>query len=176
MISGSVTGDAEVKRWLQRVPRSALGEIKQAVARITFAVMTRSVGGKLSGQVLKRRTGTLARSVTQSPRTYLVGNTLVVGTVGTVDLTGPGGRQPVKYGAMHEFGFQGTVDVRAHLREIRQAWGRQLKQPQQITVAAHQRQVNLPERSWLRSALADVAAAGTIDREITAALDRALKD
>ena len=175
MIRGTVTGDREVSLSLRSIPPRALAELKTAITRITFVLMTRSVGGKLTGQVLRRRTGTLARSVTQSPRTYLVGDQRVVGTVGTADLTGPGGRKPVKYGALHEFGFQGPVNVRAHLRQIKQAWGKPLSAPREVLVGAHTRQMNLPERSWLRSALREIAAEGVIDRETNAALARALK-
>lgn len=173
-IDGVVTGDREVRAMFSRVTPQVRQQIVKATVRITLKLMTRSVSGKLSGQVLKRRTGTLARSVTQSPRTFEAGDQ-VVGTVGVADITGNGGRAPVKYGRAHEYGFQGAVTVKQHLRLIKQAFGKPLKTPVFSTVRAHTVNVNLPERSFLRSALREMHAAGVITAEYEAAIRAGVK-
>jgi len=164
VIRGTVTGDKEVVRNFGRITPAVRAELVKAMGRITLKLMRESVQNRLSGQVLKRRTGTLARSVTQSPRTFEVGQT-IVGTVGVNDIAGKGGRAPVKYGRAHEYGFSGTVSVKEHLRLVKQAFGKPLKTPVWSTVRAHSAQVNLPERSFLRSALKALSDAGVIQAE-----------
>lgn len=173
-IDGTVIGDREVIRTFKRIEPGVRAELVKATGRITLKLMRQSVQNKLSGQVLKRRTGTLARSVTQSPRTFEVGHT-IVGTVGVTDISGPGGRAPVKYGRMHEYGFAGEVPVKEHLRLVKQAFGKPLKSPVQSTVKAHTRKVDMPERSFLRSALKDLVAAGVIEAEYTQAVAAGVK-
>lgn len=173
-IEGTVTGDREVIRNFGRIEPAVHAELVKATGRITLKLMRESVQNKLSGQVLKRRTGTLARSVTQSPRTFEVGRT-IVGTVGVNDISGPGGRAPVKYGRMHEYGFAGDVPVKAHLRLVKQAFGKPLKYPVYASVRAHSAKVNMPKRSFLRSALKDLVDAGVIDAEYNQATATGVK-
>ncbi|MGN7055446.1 HK97 gp10 family phage protein, partial [Neisseria sp. P0003.S004] len=59
----------------------------------------------------------------------------------------------VRYGVAHEYGFAGTVNDKASMRQIRQVFGRPLKSPRYVQNRAHSRNVKLPERSFLRSAL-----------------------
>lgn len=174
MIDGTASNDRQVIAQLGRVEPSVRAELIKATGRITLKLMRLSVGSKLSGQVLKRRTGTLARSVTQSPRTYEAGE-LIIGTVGVADIKGQGGRAPVKYGRAHEYGFDGQVTVQQHLRTIKQAWGKPLASPKQITVRQHSRHEHLPERSYLRSALRELQAAGVIVAEYQAAVGAGAK-
>lgn len=168
-VNGSVSGDKEVVRNLGRVSPDVRVELIKGISRITLKLMRESVQNKLSGQVLKRQTGTLARAVTQSPRTYEVGAN-IIGTVGVADITGKDGRAPVKYGRMHEYGFTGPVTVKEHLRLVKKAFGKPLKYPVYATVKAHTVNVKLPKRSFLESALKDLEAAGVIDAEIEAAI------
>jgi len=110
---------------------------------------------KLTGQVLHVRTGTLRRSINQR-----VDPQKNVGYVGT----------NVRYGAIHEFGFRGTVTVKEHMRQMRATgrwslgsekgtrWLRGKKIGEPFSVRAHTREVNLPMRSFLRSALEDKRA------------------
>ena len=61
--------------------------------------------------------------------------------------------------------------MKAHLRTIKEAFGKPLKAGTiQVSVTAHTRQVNYPARSFLRTALADLAP------QIRDVLDRAIKD
>jgi hypothetical protein len=64
----------------------------------------------------------------------------------------------LKYGAAQEYGFAGTVGVRASLRRITQAFGRPIAE-KIASVRTYDRRMNLPERSFLRSALEDMAPA-----------------
>ncbi len=94
---------------------------------------------KLSGQVLKVRTGRLRRSIHDSLRESGDDITMAVGT-------------NVEYAKPFEMGFQGTVEVREHLRTLTMVFGRPVD-PKQITVRAHPMKMNIPERSFLRTSL-----------------------
>jgi phage gpG-like protein len=98
---------------------------------------------KLSGPVLKNRTGQLRRSINVASHDT---ETAVVRTVGT----------NVRYARAHELGFDGAVNVRQHLRHISQAFGKPIA-PMDVLVHAHTAHMHLPERSFLRSSLAERA-------------------
>lgn len=53
------------------------------------------------------------------------------------------------YAGVHQDGFSGQVQVRAHERQIRSAFGRQLRSPVRFTVAGHARKMNTPARPYL---------------------------
>ena len=66
------------------------------------------VSDKLSGQVLKNRTGTLRRSINQHVEET---DTSITGILGAdMDIA--------RYARAHEYGFRGTVQVPAHTRTI----------------------------------------------------------
>ena len=144
MIKGQLTGDRRVVQALrQRVP-AITQRVERAIERLTI-ILTQRVKLKLTDDVLRVRTGRLRRSIT-----FVVtgkGTDKVEGVVGT----------NVEYARVHELGFNGAVNIKAHLRTIKQAWGKSI-QPKQITVSSHSRQVNLPARSFLRSAMNDMRA------------------
>jgi phage gpG-like protein len=98
---------------------------------------------KLSGQVLKNRTGTLRRKINYQLRET---PTEVSASVGV----------QLSYAAVHEYGFDGIVTVKEHLRTITQAFGRPIA-PVHVHRGAHQRHMKLPERSFLRSSLRENA-------------------
>lgn len=118
--------------------------------------LTKRVKEKLSGQVLNVRTGRLRRSIHMEVNESV---TSVVGTVGT----------NVIYARPHEYG--GPVTVKEHLRTVKQAWGRPLKEPKQVTVRSHVK--NLPERSFLRSSLLELK--DDFYQEVDAGVKRAMK-
>ena len=117
--------------------------IVKSVARSALKLQSEVMERRLSGQVLNVRTGNLRRSIHQ--RVTNTGSA-VIGEVNT----------NVRYGMAHEYGFAGTVNVKASLRQVRQAFGRPLKSPRYVQVRAHSRNVRLPERSFLRTALRDL--------------------
>jgi hypothetical protein len=95
--------------------------------------------------VLARRSGRLATSIEADTK---VTADRVSGTVDT----------SVPYAAFQEYGFSGAESVRAQLRTIATAFGKLLKGGSRpIAVRAYERQVEAPARSFLRSALAEMA-------------------
>lgn len=117
--------------------------VKQEIQRLTIQLQNKVKAEKLNGQVLRRRTGTLFRSIGQRVEDN---GDAVFGYVGT----------NLDYGIAHEFGLKGAVTVRAHQRLIRQAWGHPIP-PQSINVRAFSRNVNLKERAFLRTSLKEFA-------------------
>lgn len=155
MISGYVIGDKEVAKRLRSIPDGVRSKLTDSIGRLTLRLQRKVVQEKLSGQVLNVRTGTLRRSIDQ--RVATDGNS-VSGIVST----------NLKYGKAHEYGSKQTVTVKEHLRLVKKAWGKELKSPVWATVKAHTARQNLPERSFLRSALAD------LQPEIIAGIDKAV--
>ena len=134
--------------------------IVQSVGRSALRLQREVMQNRLSGQVLNVRTGNLRRSIHQ--RVTNTGSA-VIGEVNT----------NVRYGKAHEYGFAGTVNVKASLRQVRQAFGRPLKSPRYVQVRAHSRNVRLPERSFLRSALRDMKP--MIETDLQKSIEEALR-
>lgn len=143
MIRGYLIGDREVIAKLGKAKGLARDGVRKSVLRLTLELLRKVKAEKLSGQVLNVRTGRLRRSIIQ--RVTEQGNT-ITGVVGT----------NVEYARAHEMGFKGPVSVKAHLRQIKQAWGKPLKSAKKIQIKPHTRQVDFPARSFLRSALRDM--------------------
>jgi phage gpG-like protein len=118
--------DQRVVSYIRTTGKSIVVALLREMERQMIMLRDRVVASKLSGQVLKNRTGTLRRSqnysITQT-------ETSITGIVATDPAAS-------KYGVVHEYG--GTFSVRAHLR-------------QGHPVKAHS--VTFPERSFLRSTL-----------------------
>lgn len=159
MIEGYLVGDAEVVARFDGMGARLRDEMKAGIGRATLKLQRMVVQDKLSGQALKVRTGTLRRSIDQI---VVDQGANVVGIVSS----------NVKYARIHEYGFKGTVTVRESLRTIKQAFGRPIE-ARQVSVRAHSRRMDLPARSFLRSALADLEASGAIRVEMEAAVTRA---
>lgn len=108
---------------------------------------SRTIKQRLSGQVLKRVTGTLQRSVAASPRAYAVSEKEAQATYGT----------HLDYGIAHEQGFEGTVTVRAHQRRPGRVSARALRGAEDaagvVNVRSHQRQVRVTAKWYLRDTL-----------------------
>jgi phage gpG-like protein len=126
-----ITVDASVlEERLRKAPAEMRRALVVAAQRLAITAQRKVKGEKLSGQVLHVRTGTLRRSINQEVTETEDG---VFATIGT----------NVRYAAIHEYGFDGQVNVRSFLRKGRE-------------VRAHVRNVHLPERSFLRSTLRDM--------------------
>jgi phage gpG-like protein len=128
------------------------GRIREAVKRAAIMLTRYVKEEKLSGQVLKNRTGTLRRKIN-----YEVNETpqAIEASVGV----------KLSYAAAHEYGFDGMVNVRAHVRRVNsrnvrgQIDGKSKTTGQGIAfVSAHERHMHLPERSFLRSSLRENSA------------------
>lgn len=149
---------------LAAVLRSYGGKVQtaivQSIGRSALRLQSEVMDNRLSGQVLNVRTGNLRRSIHQQVTSS---GGLVVGEVNT----------NVRYGVAHEYGFAGTVNVKVSMRQIRQAFGRPLKSPRYVQIRAHSRNVKLPERSFLRSALRDMKP--EIEADLQKSIERALR-
>lgn len=141
-LTAEITGTSQVVERIKQITPNVRTALQKQVQRLTIQLQIHVVRDKLQGQVLNVRTGRLQRSISQ---TVTSDATSVTGVVSTA----------VKYARAHEYGFSGTVNVKEHLRTITQAFGKELKEPVTSTVKAHSMKMNLPERSFLRSALAD---------------------
>lgn len=161
-VRGEIKGDREVVADLRRFDAAARGEIQKGIGRIALKLLTRVKAQKLTGQALNVRTGRLRRSITQRIEASADEISGIVGT-------------NVDYAPVHEYGFKGTVSVKQHLRLVKEAFGRPLKSPVWSTVRAHSANVNMPERSFLRSALADLKGSGAIEAEMNTAIAHAIE-
>ncbi len=153
MADKSVTGDREVIADLRRFDAAARGELQKGIGRIALKLLTRVKAQKLSGQALNVRTGRLRRSITQRVEASADEINGIVGT-------------NVEYGKFHEYGRS----VKAELKQHRDGF--------KAGLTASKPEVNpddLPPRSFLRSALAELKKEGVIEAEISAAIDRAVQ-
>lgn len=144
-VSVRVSGlEAAVSR-VAGLPARLHAGLVTTVTRETLELQRHVVEDKLSGQVLNVRTGTLRRSITQ--QVVDAGGT-IVGRVGT----------NLRYGLAHEFGatiqHPGSVPRRAKALHWIAASGASV-----FAMSTRPHVIRLPERSFLRSALADRRAA-----------------
>lgn len=134
MIKATIIGHRETVDRLRRIVPDVRAELRKAIERQSIKLSSKVKAQKLSGQVLNVKTGRLRRSINQRVEEQ---GSRITGYVGT----------NVEYAKGHEFGFSGVVTVREHLRKA--------KGNKPVTVRAHSQRVNLPARSFLRSALAE---------------------
>jgi len=160
MIKGEIIGGSELMVRARRWAPALKGGVSQAIGRLVLMLQRNVKADKLSGQVLRVKTGRLRRSI--NARTEGMDGNTPTGYVGT----------NVSYARPHEYGFTGQVNVKAHIRNIKTAFGKSIT-PQAVQVGGFSRQVNLPERSFLRTGLADLRP--TIARELDIAVKEAVK-
>ena len=144
MIIAQISGVQPVISHLTGLSAHAQRGVEKEVKSLVMTLLRKVKEEKLSGGILRNRTGTLRRSIN---RRVEISAGAVVGSVGT----------NLSYARVHELGYQGTQTIREHLRLVKVAWGRRLKNPQKHPVRTHTRQVNFPERSFLRSSLNEMA-------------------
>jgi len=134
MISLEIPGVSELARIGElgnKVEKTVWAEARKIAIDIAASVKR----DKLSGQVLKRRTGTLSRSISQRVEVSTSGRIeMLIGT-------------NVEYARRHEFGFSGSETVKAHMRKTKTG---------AHSVRSHARKVNTPARSFIRSAIQDM--------------------
>jgi hypothetical protein len=85
-------------------------ELNEAMQTITNYLVAYVKENKLSGQVLKRHKGDLARSIKP---TVIDQPAQIIGIVTSRD----SGNAPLPYARFWELGFHGTMNVRAHIRK-----------------------------------------------------------
>lgn len=160
MIRGEVVGGPQLKAYLRDAERSITTNMTRSIGRLVLMLQRNVKMDKLSGTVLRVRTGRLRRSI--NSRMQGEGTQTVAGFVGT----------NVSYARAHEYGFTGQVNVKQHLRMQVKAFGRSIE-PTQVVVSAHPRNVVIPERSFLRSALSDMQP--TVRAELRNAVTEAVR-
>ena len=160
MIKGEFIGREHLGPYVRKLGMQVIAEVEKSINILCIKLLRKVKEEKLSGKPLKNRTGTLRRSVNYRVEKSQTGLMFSIkGIVGTNK----------EYAAAHEYGFDGQVTVKEHLRLIKKAFGVSLKEPKQITVGSHTRHMRLPERSFLRSALREM------ESEIQSEIDNAIK-
>jgi phage gpG-like protein len=139
MIEIRILGSETTQLALKSFGLGVKERLREAITRSAIELTRYVKERKLSGQVLKNRTGTLRRKINYAIRETVSEISAAVGV-------------KLSYAAVHEYGFDGVVSVKEHLRTIKQAWGRPIA-PTEVAVHAHSRHMHLPERSFLRSSL-----------------------
>ena len=158
MITAYLVGDVQLLERLRALPDAINSGLLRGITQLGIELQRHVQQDKLSGQVLRSRTGSLRSSI--GLRVDQSGGA-VTASVFTDS----------RYAGAQEYGFTGTISVRASLRRIRDAFGRPIA-GKTISVRAYDRRIDLPERSFLRSALEDTAP--VIRDEVGAALAEAV--
>jgi len=157
MIRVTIVGAEGVIKHLGEVPPRVLGLVRQAVRAETYNV-ERTAKQKVSGAVLKTRSGTLRRKINSQFEDSGAG---ITGSVGLA----------LVYAAIHEYG--GTT--RAHVIRARnkKALAFQIGGVGLVRKSVQHPGSKMPERSFLRSSLRENAA--RIRAAIDAAVARGIK-
>jgi phage gpG-like protein len=144
VISADFRGDKAALDRLRALPDAAAEGLARAFAKLGIGLQSRIRQDKLSGQVLRSRSGALKASIAVATDRSDTAVTAMVST-------------GLDYAAAQEYGFSGTVSVRSSLRRIKAAFGRPIT-AKTVNVGAFSRRMDLPERSFLRSALDDMSS------------------
>lgn len=125
----------------------SIGEHVVSVAKLSFRFEKTPTGLpwpksdralRKGGQTLSDK-GRLKNSITSQA----AGNSVTVGT-------------NVKYAAIHQFGFNGLVNIKAHKRKVTKAFGKELKFPVWASIKAHQARMFMVDRQFLPVSLEEV--------------------
>jgi hypothetical protein len=158
VITAYLVGDQRVLERLSALPDAVNSGLLRAITRLGIELQRDVQQNKLSGQVLRSRTGSLRSSI--DLRIDQNGGAITASVF-----------SDSRHAGAQEYGFAGTVSVRASLRRITEAFGRPIA-GKTINVRSYNRRMDLPERSFLRSALEDIRPA--IREEVEAALAEAV--
>jgi hypothetical protein len=160
MIALEVGSGADTVATLRSFPDRLATRLLGVMQTLGIALQD-TVRDNLGGKVLRKRSGRLTAGVDVAVTS--AGNDVGV-SVGVAD---------VPYAAYQEFGFHGTETMRAHLRTIKEAFGRPIA-PRAVAVRSFARRVDYPAHSYLRSALAAVAPEALAQIDAAAAEEAAL--
>lgn len=131
-----IIAKVEIKNNTKLSSQGLTEKIVRLIKILTFKLLSKVKSDKLSGGVLNVRTGNLRRSINAK-----FSSDGKQGTVGT----------NVVYGAVHELGLSAVI--REHIRIQKMVFGRPVD-PFEVKVSQHTK--IFPERSFLRSALAEM--------------------
>lgn len=147
MITASVTGG----QGLGELPEALAERLSREIERLG-GVLRERIERKLSGEVLQRRSGRLLGSLTVTAERVGLGASVTVGS-------------DAAYAAIHEYG--GTLPARAVLPQSARALAFPWRGQQRFFKRVQLPAVTMPERSFMRSALAEMLP------EIRAAIEAA---
>lgn len=147
--------NTKLVKHLATLKQKSRDNLKQVITNLAIRLTNIIKRDKLTGQVLKVQTGRLRNSIHYS---VINSPSLISGLVATTN---------VKYAKIHEYGYNGPVTIKSHLRNIKQAFGKSIK-AKDITIKSYVRNTNFKERSFMNSALREFTP--TIKREIAAAV------
>lgn len=139
IINVTITGQRELVARLAALPTNIRGKVRLAVDGLARKLEAHVKNDKLNGQVLRKVTGALQGSI--HSESYDTGEK-IVGRVFS--------DKSVNYAAIHEFG--GTIPDRYPVRAKALSW---MAGGQRI-FAMKAKGFQMPERSFLRSSLADM--------------------
>jgi hypothetical protein len=129
MIDAHIVGETQTLERLRALPDAVTSSLVRAITRLGIDLQRKVQQDKLGGQMLMDRTGTLQSSIDlridQS-----------AGSVSATVFTNS------KYARAQEYGFSGTVNVRASVRRIKKAFGRPIAE-RTISVRSHSRRMDL---------------------------------
>lgn len=151
MFSVTLAGETELKARLEAMPTSVRAVLESKVQVLAIQLQAHVIRDKLHGQVLNQRSGALARSIQQqAPITE--GD----GVYGRVFSSGD-----VKYAAIHEYG--GTTPPHDIVPSKAEALMFVIGGKTVFANVVHHPGSKMPERSFLRSSLKDMAEKITED-------------
>lgn len=151
-----LVGDKEIMAAFDKLPQEIHFNLLKAITILAVQLESHVKTDKLEGQVLNHIHGFLQGSIhseTSDSGSEIVGRVYSSGC---------------NYAAIHEYGFSGSEIVREHVRS--HLFGREVDP---FTVPSFTRQMNMPERSFLRSSLKDYEQ--KIIDGITEAVAKAIK-
>lgn len=163
MIKGRLVNDEVVVAQLDKLSIQLLVDLKRFVNVFTHKLARHVVENKLAGQVLKRRTGTLARSIRRGVAVVETPK----GIVGVVGL-GAADLKVAKYGAVHEYGAKMPARVVVPKNKMALRWmvGNKPVFAKRCNIPAY----TMPERSFLRSSLKEM------ESDFIAGINKVIKD
>lgn len=156
MLNVTLVGDRELIAKLDAMPQRVHDALLKKVTALGLQLEAK-VKEKLSGGVLNVRTGALRRSIF---------NRVDDGATSVTDTVASSG--DVKYAGIHEFG--GTIPAHDIVPNKAQALAFPFEGKQVFAKRVHIPDVQMPERSFLRSSLADMR------QQITDGLREALQE
>jgi hypothetical protein len=157
VITARLVGDDAVLAWLRAAPDLVASGLARAITTLGIELQRKIQENELTGQTFATRSGSLEAS-----------NSLQIDqSDDRIAATFSSGGD---YTHAHEYGF-GAADVGANLRRITKAFRRPIPR-KTISLRSYRHRIDVPERSFLHSALEDMDP--VIRDEVEAALREAL--
>ena len=155
MITARLVGDDAVLAWLRAIPDLVASGLARAITTLGIELQRKIQEDELASQTLAPRSGSLSNSLQIDQSNDRIAATVSSGS---------------DYTHAHEYGF-GAADVGASLRHVKKAFRRPIPR-KAIGPQSYHRRIEVPEPSFLQSALEDMDPA--IRDEVEAALREAL--